>query len=602
MSLVKGQFIDKSVPIKSDADPVEGEDLARKSYVDDQDAGKLSLSGGTMSGILDMDSISIVNLANPVNPGDAAHKDYVDQGLLAKQDSLGTGTTSQFLRGDLTWQEVAGSVAVAQTKYVTKGGDDSTGDGSLSNPYATIAAALASITDASPTKRYAVKVEAGAYTEGSLTLKANVFIVGDNTLNGVRVTATSVALASDFTGSADNRSGMARMVVIGACNFDWSTVTSQAGKLYFCEVTFNSAVTLYGYNNAIAQAQFDSCQFFGNFTVSGINVGVHTNNIHWGNIALNQHPSGGMATILAASGGNCSGSVTLTTTVNDFNRRCSLFARQFLMGSITVDGVSSYADLTSSSIPSAGPTVTNGGNVVYLNPSATGANTALSNLAFPTAVNQPIMPATTNATNLGDWGKQWFFNFNYVNGSSGTDLYVLSTMASYDAAGDTVGRSIFINADGYGIQADVNGGNIELETANPSGTGIRGKVQIKARELDLTNVKITNLADGTTSTDAVTKGQLDTAIAGVTAVVTGRKEVFTLSGTDITNGYVDCSHLAVADTMILSSGGIMHQEGESYTLSTVSGVTRVTFAGDLISPSPSALVAGDKVYLQYIQG
>ena len=560
MSLVKGQFIDKAIPIQSSQDPVDGDDLSRKSYVDD--------------------------------------------GLSAKQDSLGTGTTSQFLRGDLTWQEVSGSasVSIAQTKYVTKGGDDATGDGSLTKPYATIAAALTSITDASPTKRYVVKVEAGAYTEGALALKANVYIVGNNNMHGTRITATSVALASDFSGSADNRSGMARMILTGACNFDWSTVTSAAGKLYFTEVSFNSAVTLYGHNNATAQTQIDSCQFFNSFTVSGINVGVHTNNIHFGNIVLNQHPGGGMPTILVATGGNCSGSVTLTTTVNDFNRRCSIFARQFFMNSITVDGASSYADVTSSSIPSAGPTVLNSGNVVYLNPvTAPGANTALSNLAFPTAVNQPIMPATTSATNLGDWGKQWFFNFNYVNGSSGTDFYLLSTMAAYDAAGDTVGRSIFINSDGYGLQTDISGGNIELETAAVSGTGVRGKVQVKARELDLTSVKITNLADGTTSGDAVNKGQLDAAIAGVTAAVTGRKEVFTLSGTDITNGYVDCAHLAIANTMILSSGGVMHHEGESYTLSTVGGVTRVTFAGDLVDPAASKLIAGDKVYLQYIQ-
>jgi hypothetical protein len=175
---------------------------------------------------------------------------------------------------------------------------------------------MASITDAAPTKRYEIKVEAGAYTEGALTLKPNVFVIGD-LKEAVRVTATSVAMDASFSAasSADNRSGMARIILTGACNFDWNAVTSAAGKLYFTEVFFNSAVTMNGYNNAIAQAAFDSCQFFGSLTVSGINVGTFKDNICYGNVTLNQHPNGGMATILSASGGYIGGTLTLTTTV-----------------------------------------------------------------------------------------------------------------------------------------------------------------------------------------------------------------------------------------------------------------------------------------------
>jgi hypothetical protein len=80
-----------------------------------------------------------------------------------------------------------------------------------------------------------------------------------------------------------------------------------------------------------------------------------------------------------------------------------------------------------------------------------------------------------------------------------------------------------------------------------------------------------------------------------------KKEVFTLSAGDITNQYVDCAFLAVADSMRVLSGGLEHMEGESYTLSTVGGVTRITFIGDLIVPSASALVEGDKVYVQYLK-
>jgi hypothetical protein len=303
-----------------------------------------------------------------------------------------------------TFNSKLSSVAVAQTKFVTKDGSDLTGDGSLSKPYASIVAAMNSITDASPTKRYVISVAAGAYSETALQLKPNVFVVGPSR-DSVRITNnTTIVLHSTFTGSGDNRSGFSQCAVLSACDFNWSTVTSAAGKIYCYEVSFSSTMNLYGHNNAIAQAQFDSCVIFGNMTVSGINVGVYTNNVNYGNITMTQHPNGGMATIINAAGGFCQGSVSLSATVSDFNRRCSLFARNFWMGAITINGASTYADVTDSSLPAAGATVTNGGNLVRINPSSSGANTSLSNLAFPTAVNQPILPATTNATNFGDWG------------------------------------------------------------------------------------------------------------------------------------------------------------------------------------------------------
>ena len=692
MALVKGRFVDKTIPIQSDNDPVDLKDLARKGYVDQkaadeaaaavaaldlsakadlvdgkvpssqlpgyvddveeyadlagfpaegsagklyvaQDSNKVYRWSGTVyieisaspgstdevaegainlyftderaqlalvSALSDKADLVHTHVAADITDFDSAAEAALADELSGKQDSLGTGTTSQFLRGDLSWQEVPTSVGIAQTKVVSKSGDDLTGDGTFTKPFATIAAAMASITDASPTKRYMVKVQAGAYTEGALALKANVFIVGD-LKEAVRITASSVAMGADFTGSADNRSGIARVILTGACNFDWSTVTSAAGKLYFTEVSFNSAMTMYGHNNATAQAQFDSCQFFSSLTISGINVGVFTNNYSFGSITLNQHPNGGMPTILATAGGQCSGTVTLNATVSDFNRRCSLFARNFMMGAITVNGASAYADVTDSSLPSAGPTVTNGGNVVKLNPQLSAANLSLSNLSFPTAINQPLMPAANNATNLGDWGKQWMFNFAYVHGSAGTDMYLLSAMENYDPAGDSAGRSIFINPDAYGLQANVSGGNIELETAAVSGTGVKGKVQIKARELDMTSVKITNLADGTDAQDAVSKSQLEAAISAIPAaqMPVGKKERIVLTATDISNGYIDCAFEAMSETLLLMTGGVVHNEGsgDDYVLSVVGGVTRITFEPDLAA----ILAEGDDIYLQYLR-
>ena len=637
MALIKGKFIDPSVVIKQSQDPVSGDDLTRKSYVDTKSEGDAAAAQSAAEG-------------------------YADAGLALKQNSLGTGTTSQFLRGDLTWQEIVTTVALAQEVFVAKNGSDASGTGTLDKPFASITAALNSISDASPTKRYVIKVAAGSYTEASVALKANVFIIGESK-ESVRVTG-AVSLHSSFSGSADNRSGFSMITLLSAADFNWQTVTSAAGKLYMNEVAFGSTLNMYGHNNAIAQAQFDSCVIFGAVTISGINVGVFTNNIAHGNITLNQHPNGGMASILAATGGSCSGTVRFNTTVSDFGRRSAGFLKGFNCENLIIDGPSSYADVDLVSQGKSSTQKLNGGTLVALNPRVS-----------HDLETQMLKPLATNSHNLGDWGKQYMFNFAYVQGSTGTELYLISTMGSYDPSGDSSGKAIYIQSDAYGLQPNVSGGNIELETAAVSGTGVRGKVQIKARELDMTSAKITSLADGVASTDAVNKGQLDgvasaaqsyadgkvedAIVDGVTTKAPSQNAVSdalglklnlsggTLSGalamgankitglangvdpqdavtksqldaavqaadqspykqskvldaTDISNGYVDLARIALANSMMVSVSGTVQYEGEDYSLSTVGGVTRVTFLGDLTPDGDgAALVVGDKVYFHY---
>lgn len=574
MALIKGKFIDPSLPIQQSQDPTAGDDVARKSYVDTKSEGDAAAAQSAAE--LYADGVAAA--------AQAAAEDYADAGLALKQDSLGTGTLTQYLRGDLTWQEVITSSPVEQVKYVSKNGNDAEADGSEEKPYLTIAAAIAAITDASPSKRYGIRVAPGAYTEGALELKANVFIIGD-LKEAVRITASSVSMAADFSGSADSRSGLARVIITGACNFDWAAVTSAAGKLYFTEVSFSSAVSMNGHNNGIAQAQFDSCQLFGTLTISGINVGVFKDNVCWSDVVLNQHPI--LATTLSASGGHCQQDVVLNTTVNDFNRRCSAFLRAFNSENLIIDGPVSYADADMLSQGKWSTQKSNGGQLVPFTPQ----------IRYDLET-QMITPLSSNSHNLGDWGKQWMFNFAYVQGSSGTDLYLISTMAGYDPAGDTSGKNIIVAADGYGLQTDVDGGNIELETAATSGTGVRGKVQVKARELDLTSSKITNLADGVDPQDAVTKAQLDAAVQA--ADQAPYKESKVLDATDISNGYVDLARVAMPNTMLVSVSGTVQYEDEDYVLSTVGGVTRVTFIGDLTPDDDgAALVVGDKVYFQY---
>lgn len=474
----------------------------------------------------------------------------------------------------------------SQVLFVSKSGSDVSGTGGQHKPFASIGVALAAITDASPTKRYLIKVLAGAYTEGALALKANVFICGDQK-EAVRITASSFALASDFSGSADNRSGMSKVIIAsGNASFDWAAVTSAAGKLYFSEVSFGGTVSLNGHNNAIAQAQFDSCIFFAALTISGINVEVFNNNTCYGNINLDQHPNGGMATILNAAGGQVFGNVTLTTTVIDFNRRCSLFARNLYMEYVTVNGASSYADMNEGSLPRSHDRIVsqNGGNIVYITSNA---------------------PHAANVRNLGEAGKQYAYVFGWVHASSDTDLYLISMGADYNPA--NTGRSIFLQADSWGLQDDVNGGDINLITATTSGSGVRGKVKLNGLVVDVSASKIVDLAAGVDATDAVNKGQLDavsSAVSGRLDVLESRafkKEVFTLTATDISNGYVDLGFEARPNSVVAFFGRLAMHEGVSadYTVSVVGGVSRITFLNNMVLPSEEALSSGDILNFTY---
>lgn len=77
------------------------------------------------------------------------------------------------------------------------------------------------------------------------------------------------------------------------------------------------------------------------------------------------------------------------------------------------------------------------------------------------------------------------------------------------------------------------------------------------------------------------------------------KENLTLNGTDITNQYKDLAFEAVPESIDLKVTGAGAVEGVDYTLSVVSNVTRITFAGDLATGGAAALISGDILNIQY---
>lgn len=469
-----------------------------------------------------------------------------------------------------------------QIVHVSKNGLD-TNTGKQHFPFLTITAALNSISDASPTKRYAVKVAPGNYSE-AIALKANVFVIGEGQKESIRITG-AISLHSSFTGTSDHRSGFSQVTLLSAADFNWATVTSGAGKLYFNETVFGSTVNMYGHNNAIAQSQFNSCIIFGNLTISGINVGAFTNNVCFGNITLNQHPNGGMATLLNATGGYCN-VLTQNATVNDFNRRSASFLRNFNSEKLVLNGPSVYADVDLVSQGKQLPEIIDGANLVAFNPRVNHDITT-----------QMIVPKNTNSHNMGDWGKQWFWNFGYVHASSGTDLYLISYPDTF--APDSSGKSIGIYTDGAGLQENVDGGSIELATEQTSGTGVRGIVKLDGRHIDLSNKQIKNLADAIDDSDAVNKAQLDKEVSDL------NERIDTISASSFGKGsvlvgaelaYVDLDR-EYAVVLSVTVGRLAVHEGEDYTVSVFGGVTRLTWIGSLANPDGEEKIeTGDKIF------
>jgi hypothetical protein len=74
-----------------------------------------------------------------------------------------------------------------------------------------------------------------------------------------------------------------------------------------------------------------------------------------------------------------------------------------------------------------------------------------------------------------------------------------------------------------------------------------------------------------------------------------------LTSTDVANGYITLPHLIEDKSSMVSIGRLMVHEGASfdYAVSTVGGVSRITFLNSLVAPGQESLDVGDYVFVQY---
>jgi len=161
-----------SATITGLSNPTNASDAANKGYVDTQDALKLSLTGGTMSGNIAMGSNLVTGLGAPSAGGDATNKTYVDA-QVATRLALAGGT-------------MAGAIAMGSSKIT-----------GLGTPTADQDAA---------TKAYVDSVAQGLDVKGSCRVAtvANISLSGTQTIDGVAVIAGDRVLVKDQSTAANN--------------------------------------------------------------------------------------------------------------------------------------------------------------------------------------------------------------------------------------------------------------------------------------------------------------------------------------------------------------------------------------------------------------
>lgn len=249
------------------------------------------------------------------------------------------------------------------------------------------------------------------------------------------------------------------------------------------------------------------------------------------------------------------------------------------------------------------------------------------------AVSKGQMETFVNQTEINMWG---YFGFNTSNGVTTVADFV-HTVAAFGTQNQTIqlpdqnvlmfGEKFEILNQSSGVLTLQRFDGSNLIVANPSNVlvvqpGHRAVVvnlgisvgfvlfvtpmvnyNGSFLELNVNNARVTNVQNAVNASDAVNKAQLEAAVGAIdvtTQLPVAKKESFTLNSTDISNGHIDLAKLVMAESVSMSSGRLQMIEGEDYTLSTVAGKTRITFIGDLVTPAPSALAAGDKVHFQYL--
>jgi len=212
---------------------------------------------------------------------------------------------------------------------------------------------------------------------------------------------------------------------------------------------------------------------------------------------------------------------------------------------------------------------------------------------------------------------------------------IVSLINSVDTTNDTAFASYVLSNDAALAQevSDRQSGDSGLQSeldATQSGAGLNSDGSYAGhatsnylKTTDFTAASLTqSLNSANKLLDSAIKAEVDARIAAVSAEQSARetadeelsdriyaletfvpaaptKEKFTLTSTDISNGYINLGEVVTPNSEMIFVGSLYMHPTDSYTLSTVDGVTRVTWANEVAAGGATELVEGDVVYVRY---
>lgn len=244
------------------------------------------------------------------------------------------------------WADPTVPPATSHIIWVTLGGSDTTGDGTLAKPFASINRActlVRSYGNASTTNRYTILVGAGRYTE-ALVMSDWTWISGLNT-EGTRVTFTSFTFGAEWAVAADHRGGLQNMTISGGGPINFATAASDQGKLSFINVWFADSWTYTARTNQ-NQITLAGCLLSG-FTQNGFEYFncMNCSGVNGSNVIVNA-----TATLTATSYFRATElDGTLTVNSNGANYSNVIWLASAVAGMLTLNGA--LASITADSTP-----------------------------------------------------------------------------------------------------------------------------------------------------------------------------------------------------------------------------------------------------------